>query len=242
MTTVELLRMDSPASEVRVPPRVRVLLADPDPISRRVLSSLLGQAPELRLVSSLDSHANMGNWPLFDVDVVVLCVNSQDDLFKALAPLTAADLKVLLLGTSWDHERVGTAFALGAKGCLVKDSLPSNLASGACAVNANHCVLTPELLDLCLKPLAAVASRSASTLGACVDNSVRIASLTTREREVLMWIAAGRSTEEVAAAFTVSCSTVKSHISRSLTKLGVRNRLEAVLLMQAAGAKASAAG
>ncbi len=267
MTTTELLqgslsahaaeghRQPAPGSsgstarrDVDPPPVVYVLLADHDPISRRVLSVLLDEAPGIRLVGSVDSRSDTADWPLHDIDVVVLCVGPQDDLRESLEPLTAVKSQVLLLGTCWDHERISTAFALGARGCLIKEALPTNLAAGARAVVANHCVLTPELLELYIGPGEATPARPMSSRSPAdlmdyyKQRAMRIASLTAREREVLLHLTAGLSTEEVAAKICVSCSTVKSHISRALTKLDVRNRLEAVLLMQAAPPQVSADG
>jgi two-component system, NarL family, nitrate/nitrite response regulator NarL len=116
-------------------------------------------------------------------------------------------------------------------GCLVKTAAPTNLVQGVRAVSGDHCVLSPDLLDLYVAPYRRAVSRPASMPEQHV-RSRQLNSLTTREREILELIADGASTEDISSLLAVSASTVKSHISHALTKLGARNRLEAVLLMR----------
>ncbi|MFE3028304.1 LuxR C-terminal-related transcriptional regulator [Nocardia tengchongensis] len=204
---------------------VRVLLADRDPISRQVLSEVLDRADGLLLANAIDHGRGVEDWPLRDIDVVVVALGADDDFAAALAALVAVGVRVILLGISWDRRRLDDALRLGALGCLVKTSTPTNLASAVAAVHDRHRVLAPELLDLYLEVPKDPVARGGS-------NANRLATLTVREREVLELLGDSASTEEVAELLAVSPSTVKSHVSRALTKLGARNRLEAVLFIR----------
>ena len=205
-----------------------VVLADHDPISRYVLSSVLTQADSIDLVACVDSRQPVAGWPVHCATVVVLCLGPDDDFRDALATLVATGGQVVVVSTFWDRRRLDQAFTLGAKGCLIKDHLPDKLICAVRAVNASHCVISPDLLDWYLPASGRNVSRD------CADRDAerRLATLTVREREVLELLARGASTDEIAAHLTVSPSTVKSHISRALTKLDARNRLEAVLLIR----------
>jgi two-component system, NarL family, nitrate/nitrite response regulator NarL len=227
---------------------VGVLLLEHDPISRHVLAGLIEQSGQLRLVGALDSRQAVDEIPLLDVDVVLLAVGWDEDLRLRLPPLVARGARVLVLDSDWSCDRIQAAVALGARGCLVKAAEPSNLIEALSAVAAGHSVLAPDLLSGLLPGRTREHGRmsagnhefqppnhltAAGELDAEGRGSVfRLAMLTTREREVLRLLASGCSTKEAAAQLHVSPSTVKSHISHALTKLDVRNRLEAVLLLR----------
>ncbi|PXX62289.1 DNA-binding NarL/FixJ family response regulator [Nocardia tenerifensis] len=205
---------------------LRILLADPDPISRHVLSGLLDLTGEVDLRCSLDSRTPAREWPVHGIDVAVLCIDADEDLYPQVAALAGKGIRVIVLGAHWNRARLDAAFGFGAMGCLIKTPDPANLILGVRAVSGDHCVLSPELLGMYVAPRGSRAKTDLSLQERALD------SLTKREREVLDLIANGASTEDVAARLTVSVSTVKSHVSRALGKLDVRNRLEAVLLMQ----------
>lgn len=215
------------AGDHLVEPEVRVLLADPDPISRHVLGSALREVGRFP-VDCVDSRRPLREWPLDGMNVAVLVVGPQEDLTPAVRELVARKLRVLLLGVGWTRERLSAALAAGASGCLVKDTQVAGLAPAAQAVASGHMVLSPELLCLYAGPGAGA-----------VDGEHRppstdrlLGSLTGRESEVLSLLAGGMSTAEVAARLQVSPATIKSHVSHALTKLRARNRLEAVLMMR----------
>jgi DNA-binding NarL/FixJ family response regulator len=98
-------------------------------------------------------------------------------------------------------------------------------------VASGHVVLSPQLLGQCLQKKPA-SGGSPFGLDGPVPLDTLLATLTKREREVLDLLADGKSTAEAAEVLMLSAATVKSHVSHALSKLGVRNRLEAVLLMQ----------
>ncbi|MFF9143375.1 LuxR family transcriptional regulator [Streptomyces sp. NPDC014861] len=206
--------------------RVRVLVADHDPISRHVLTSVLRKVPDLDVTGSVSDQQPLDRWPLDRVDVVVLVSAPHDDTARAVRFLESRQVRVLLVGTSWTKRGLDAAFAAGATGCLVKTIDIAGLSAAVRAVASGHTVLSPELRALYAPP-AAVAP-DARTPGP----GTPLHTLTSREREVLGSLASGMSTAETAARLHVSPATVKSHVSHALTKLGARNRLEAVLLFQ----------
>ncbi|RAJ38600.1 DNA-binding NarL/FixJ family response regulator [Kitasatospora sp. SolWspMP-SS2h] len=221
-------------------PRTSVLLADHDPISRRVLGTVLRDAAHLDYLRCVDSHRPIHEWSrLALADVVVLVVGPQDEPWSVVRQLVGCQVKVLLIGTDWSRWRVDAAFAAGATGCLVKDTEIARLASATRAVASGHVVLSPQVLAQVLETrrLSSVGSPSGPAPGEPrppgTENPDRLLRcLTKREREVLELLADGRSTAEAAGVLKLSAATVKSHVSHALAKLGVRNRLEAVLLMQ----------
>ncbi|MBO0652497.1 response regulator transcription factor [Streptomyces triculaminicus] len=217
-------------------PRASVVLADADPISRRVLGTVLRDAAQLQYICCVDSHRPLEEWPLSQADVVVLSVGPQDDPVPIVRQLASRRIRVLLIGTGWSRYRVDAAFSAGATGCLVKDTEIGRLATATRAVASGHVVMSPQLFGLFTAsprvhgPRAVLAAHRSEARSP--ERLLR--ALTEREREVLDLLADGLSTAEVAGALTLSPATVKSHVSHSLSKLGARNRLEAVLMMQQA--------
>lgn len=213
-------------------PVASVLLADHDPISRRVLGTVLRDAAQLEYLRCVDSHRPVEEWPrLGRADVVVLVVGAHEDATATVARVTGYGCRVLLVGTAWTPESLSTALAAGATGCLIKDTEIGRVATAARAVASGHVVLSPQLLGQCLHKKPA-SGGSPLGLDGPVPLDTLLATLTKREREVLDLLADGKSTAEAAEVLMLSAATVKSHVSHALAKLGVRNRLEAVLLMQ----------
>jgi DNA-binding NarL/FixJ family response regulator len=213
---------------------VRVVLADGDPISRQVLSALLDAARNIRLVAAVDSRVPPHEWPDERLDLAILVAGPEENHVRPAQRLIARDIGTLLVGVDWTKHRLGAAFASGVAGCLSKDWAIKNLGAAATAAAAGYVVISPDLMRL---SVAGFFPDNGQAVRALADGRpVRelLGELTGREREVLTLLAEGRSTAEVSADLVVSPATVKSHVSHALTKLGVRSRLEAVLLMQAA--------
>ncbi|MFE9449939.1 LuxR C-terminal-related transcriptional regulator [Streptomyces sp. NPDC006739] len=208
--------------------RARVLVADHDPISRHVLTRVLAASGQLDVVGNVNNHQPIRQWPLDQVDVVVLAVAAREDATGLIRHLKARQVRVLVIGTGWTQRRLDAAFTAGATGCLVKTVRVSGLAAAIRAVMSGHSVLSPELHSLYARRTPAAPSPAPA------GSEHMLHSLTSREREVLWSLAAGMSTAETAVRLRVSPATVKSHVSHVLTKLGARNRLEAVLLFQRA--------
>jgi DNA-binding NarL/FixJ family response regulator len=123
-------------------------------------------------------------------------------------------------------------FLAGASGCLVKETGIGGLAAAVGAVVSGYTVLSPQLHSLYGHDTHHATNAPVGRAGRSADR--QLGSLTSRERTVLDLLAQGMSTAEVAARLKVSPATVKSHVSHTFSKLGVRNRLEAVLVAQRA--------
>ncbi|MDQ1295741.1 MAG: hypothetical protein QG608_3628 [Actinomycetota bacterium] len=212
-----------PPAERRIP----VLLVDPDPISRHVLTGVLRASPRIRLLAAVD-RSDPSSWAgsLHRTPrVTVLCPGSRDDIPQEVRALRSRTAGVVVLGARWTRDSVCGALAAGAGACLVKEPDAVGLADAVAAVGAGHRVLAPSLLHALVEP-------SAPGPAADPRSALRVSRLSRREREVLALLADGVDTEQAAHRLCVSTATVKSHVSHSLTKLGVRNRLEAVLLLR----------
>src|SRR5262249_15124168 len=139
--------------------------------------------------------------------------------------------RVLILTTYDLDEYVYAGLRAGASGFLLKDAPPAELLSAVRTVAAGDAVLAPSatrrLLDRFAPTLPSGTSPTAST--------EVLAELTDREREVFTLVASGRSNREIAAELYVSEGTVKVHVSRLLTKLNLRDRVQAVVLAYETG-------
>ncbi|MDH2427983.1 LuxR C-terminal-related transcriptional regulator [Sphaerisporangium sp. TRM90804] len=213
----------------------RVVLADGDPISRQVLGATLGAAANVRLMASMDSRTPVRDWPETHPDLAILVAGPQEDHLWMAQELVANEVSALLVGVDWTKHRLDAAFAFGVAGCLTKDWAVTHLGAAASAAASGYVVLSPDLLKLYVSGF--LSGNGGQTMKAATGGrSLKklLGGLTLREREVLALLSDGMSTDEVSTSLAISAATVKSHVSHSLAKLGVRNRLEAVLLMQAA--------
>jgi two-component system, NarL family, nitrate/nitrite response regulator NarL len=222
---LEALPDPAPAGDTG-PALPNVLLVDGDPISRRVLAGQLVERRQVKLVGAVDSRLPVSEYPVSHPDLVVLVAGPLENHVLKAQNIAQSGSKVLLVGVDWTKHRLDAALASGVTGCVSKDWSLTHLSQATSAAASGHVVLSPDLVALCvsMKPMAGGGSRLESSLQC----------LTSRECEVLTLLAEGMSTSEVSSTLVVSPATVKSHVSHALTKLRVRNRLEAVLLMQAA--------
>ncbi|WUH88775.1 LuxR C-terminal-related transcriptional regulator [Streptomyces sp. NBC_00433] len=203
----------------------RVLLLDGDPVSRQVFGCTLDDDDQVSLVATGDSRQPLADWPLHRADLTILVSGPLENHVLKAQDVARRGGRSLLVGVDWTKHRLDAALSSGVSGCLSKDWALCHLPQAAAAAATGHVVLSPDLVGLCVSMQPADAGRGLAR---------RLRCLTCREREVLTLLAEGMSTGEVAGTLVVSPATVKSHVSHALTKLCVRNRLEAVLLMQAA--------
>lgn len=140
---------------------------------------------------------------------------------------SGSDAKVLVMTTFDLDEHVLGALRAGASGFLLKDTPPEDLVSAIRSVAAGDAVVSPKVTKRLLSRFVA---QTTSTTDASVLDA-----LTGREREVLVHLATGLSNAEIATALHLSEATIKTHIGRILTKLGVRDRVQAVVLAYETG-------
>jgi DNA-binding NarL/FixJ family response regulator len=145
-----------------------------------------------------------------------------------------ADIAVLMLTTFDLDEYVYDALRAGAGGFLLKDVRPEDLVAAVRTVAAGDALIAPAITKRLIERFAAVAPPR--------ESSPALAELTAREREVLMVLAQGRSNAEIARELVLSEQTVKTHVKRMLAKLGLRDRVQAVVLAYESGLVAPGSG
>jgi DNA-binding NarL/FixJ family response regulator len=200
-------------------PTIRTLIADHDPISRRVLDRVLRSSASIEVVGSVDSHRPLPDWPLRQIDVAVVGLSTGDRLVGTVRDLSARQVRVLLIDVDWTRRGVEVAVAAGASGCLVKNADLSGVVSGVQAVAGGNRVLSPELLNFYVASPAASA-RERGALDA-------VSRLTDRERQVLVLLGEGVSTTEAAKKCGVSSATASSQSPLSQWTSPSRRRLTA---------------
>lgn len=204
---------------------IRVLIADDHAVFRAGLRAIIDAHPDTSCVADVgDGRTAIEQTLRLRPDVCVLDVRMPKlDGIAAIAPIVSAgDTRVLML-TTYDSETVlAQALQAGASGFLLKSLPPEELVGAIRIVARGDSVIDPAMTRR-------LAARVADSL-APVPTPAAVASLTAREYEVLLLVAEAHSNAEIAAELVVSEETVKTHVSRILAKLGVRDRIHAVVL------------
>ncbi|MCO7221159.1 response regulator transcription factor [Klenkia sp. PcliD-1-E] len=212
---------------------IRVLIADDDALVRLGLADLVASDPELELAGQVaDGLAAVEFVAAHPVDVVLMDVRMpRMDGITALARIRARPQppRVVVL-TTFDLDRfVYDALAAGADGFLLKDTDPADILRAVHLVAAGQAMLAPAAARKVVDLHHRTAPPDADRARRLVDR------LTPRERDVLRLLATGESNADVATALGMRESTVKAHVSRILSALGVGNRVQAALLARDAG-------
>jgi DNA-binding NarL/FixJ family response regulator len=167
-------------------------------------------------------------------DVVLMDVRMPGlDGIAATAAITAAGpaSRVLILTTFDLDQYVFAGLKAGASGFLLKDAPPDELLSAVRTVAAGEAVLAPSATRRLIDQFAPLLPDP----GRQQEQDAVLSQLTDRERDVFAGLAAGRSNREIAAALHLSEGTVKIHVGRILAKLGLRDRVQAVVLAYESG-------
>jgi DNA-binding NarL/FixJ family response regulator len=143
-----------------------------------------------------------------------------------------AQVRIIILTTFDLDQYVYAALAAGASGFLLKDVTPEHLVAAVQLVRTGDALLAPSITRRLVERFAPSSNQRSALPGSL---SCDVSSLTPREREVLDLVAHGMSNAEIAATLTLSEATVKTHVARMLTKLGVRDRVQAVVLAYETG-------
>ena len=210
---------------------VRVLLADDQELLRTGFRMILQAQPDLEIVGeAVDGADAVRQVRRLHPDVVLMDVRMPGtDGIAATAQITAATTTRVLVLTTFDlDEYAFAALRAGASGFLLKDVPPPALAAAIRAVAAGDAVVSPritrQLLDRFSPYLPDPAARPGSGDGPPV-----LAPLTDREREVFGEVARGGTNAEIAVRLHLSEATVKTHLTRVLAKLGLRDRVQIVI-------------
>lgn len=215
---------------------IRVLLVDDDPLVRAGLRLMLGGAPDLEVVAEAADGGEVG--PLVvahSPDVVLMDIRMPGtDGLAATEALRGRPEppEVIVLTTFHTDEHVLRALRAGAAGFVLKDTPPQEIVEAVRKVAAGEPVLSPAVTQ---QLIAQVSGGDAQRRPRAEAARERLAVLGEREREVATAVGRGKANAEIAAELYMSVPTVKTHVSRILTKLDLNNRVQIALLVHDAG-------
>jgi DNA-binding NarL/FixJ family response regulator len=213
---------------------IRIVLADDQGLLRKGFRMILEAEADLEVVGeAADGHDAVRLVALYEPDVVLMDVRmpSMDGIEATRAITSSGSSTRILILTTFDlDEYAFSALRAGASGFLLKDVPPAELITAIRTVARGDAVVSPRVTKRLLEEYAHQLPDLSA--GRVPDDPVpaALAELTDREREVLMAVADGLSNAEIAQRLFVSEATVKSHIGRLLSKLGLRDRVQAVVL------------
>jgi DNA-binding NarL/FixJ family response regulator len=211
---------------------IRVLLVDDDALMRAGLEAIFSSDRAVEVVGeAVDGREALARARELRPDVVLMDVRMPAlDGIAATREIVASlpDARVVILTTFEDDEYIFGALTAGASGFLLKRTSPELLIEALKAVAAGDSLLSPSVTRRVIDRMAALPSGEA-----VLDR--RVEQLTTREREVLEQLARGLSNAEIARALVIEESTVKTHVKRVLMKLGLRDRVQAVIFAYESG-------
>ncbi|MET9660047.1 response regulator transcription factor [Streptomyces sp. NPDC006510] len=217
------------------PPRIRVLIADDQPLVRRGLSLILSPDPSFEVVGEAEDGAQAVTLARrLRPDVVVMDIRMPVlDGVGATGEIAATvpGCRVLALSTFDLDEYVVGALRAGAYGFLPKDSSPEDLGAAIRTVHAGEAVVAPRLLTR----LISTHVRAPSDARPAPTGLAGPGELTPREVDVWRLMATGLDNTEISRALGISLSTVKNYITSIFGKLGVRDRAQAVIAAYESG-------
>jgi len=211
-----------------------IVLADDQELVRAGFRVILESEPGFRVVGeAADGAEAVEAVRRHRPDVVCLDVQmpNVDGLEAARRIAALPDPPAVLVLTTFDHDdALFQALEAGASGFLLKNATPERLIDAVRTVAAGDALLAPDVTRRVIsRATSAVQPSSADTAGPDADTALATAGLTERETEVLRLLARGLSNAEIAAELFVGEATVKTHVSNVLQKLGLRDRIQAVV-------------
>jgi DNA-binding NarL/FixJ family response regulator len=212
--------------------KTRIVIADDQALVRSGFRLIVDARPDLEVVGEAeDGEQAVALVEQLDPDVILLDIRMPNlDGIEATKQIVASGsgTRILVLTTFDLDEYVYGAIRAGASGFLLKDVRPGELVDAIRVVASGNALLGPTAVDRLLRQFSApVDERPLDT--------VAVGSLTDREAETLRLLAKGLSNAEIATTLVVSETTVKTHVSNLLRKLGVRDRVQAVIAAYDAG-------
>ncbi|MCX4512267.1 response regulator transcription factor [Streptomyces sp. NBC_01619] len=206
---------------------IRVLIVDDQAMVREGFSVLLNAMPDIEVIGeAVNGREAVAQVAALRPDVVLMDIRMPElNGIEATREIVAADedAKVLVLTTFDLDEYVYQALRAGASGFLLKDASARQLADGVRVVAAGEALLAPTVTRRLITEFSRISAAPRPPALA------QIGDLTERETEVLVLIAQGLSNAEIASHLVVAESTIKTHVSRILVKLGLRDRTQAAV-------------
>jgi DNA-binding NarL/FixJ family response regulator len=213
---------------------IRVVVADDQALVRVGCRTLLEAEDDIEVIAEADTGvAAVKAVQATRPEVVLMDVRMPGlDGLEATRRITAdpvlADVRVLILTTFEIDEYVFEALRAGASGFLLKDAEPGDLVRAVRVVASGEALLSPTVTRRLIAEFVARPERRAAS-------PASLEALTDREREVLSHIATGLSNDELAETLVISPATVRTHITRVMTKLAARDRAQLVVMAYEAG-------
>lgn len=205
---------------------IRVLLADDQALVRQAFALMLSGEEDIEVVGqAADGSEAVQATRRLNPDIVLMDVQMPGmDGIQATAELADHPAHIIILTTFDSDQYLFDALSSGAAGFLLKNTEPDQLISGIRAAAEGHSLLAPEVTRRVIEGRTRPSHPHPG-----------LAELTLRETDVLKLVARGRSNAEIAADLVLSEATVKTHVSNLLTKLGVRDRVQAVIAAYESG-------
>lgn len=213
---------------------LRIVVCDDQELVRTGFVTIIGSQPDMVVVGQAANGQDAVRITAQErPDVVVMDIRMPIlDGIEATRRIAGPDVdgpaRVLVVTTFSMDALVYDALRAGASGFLLKDAPPAELTAAIRTIAAGDALIAPAVTR-------ALIGRHGERLRPSGRESDRFAALTAREREVLLLLADGRSNAEIAARLVISQETVKTYVSRVLMKLGVRDRVQAVVLAHRLG-------
>ncbi|WP_299592933.1 response regulator transcription factor [uncultured Microbulbifer sp.] len=212
---------------------IRVMVVDDQALVRRGFALVLDNEPDIEVVAEAGTGIEAINAAReHQPDIILMDIRMPEmDGLEATAQIlttNGATSRVIILTTFDPDEYVFRALQAGASGFVLKDIPPESLVEAVRTVGDGGAMLAPGITKRLI-------SEFAQKLGTGRNLAERLERLTSREREVLTAIAAGKSNAEIAEALFIGPATVKTHVSSLLSKLGLRDRAQAVVFAYECG-------
>ncbi len=212
-------------------PAIRVVIADDQRLVRTGLRVILEREPDLEIVGEAEDGVQaVAQVRELAPDVVLMDIRMPrlDGLQASRHILAQTSSRVVILTTFDSDEYVYEALRAGASGFLLKDAPAEHLIAAVRCAATGDALIDPAVTRRLVTRFARALAPSAST-------PERLAPLTARELDILRLIARGLNNSEIAAELVIEKSTVKTHVGRILTKLALRDRVQAVVLAYETG-------
>jgi DNA-binding NarL/FixJ family response regulator len=209
---------------------IRVLLADDQTLVRAGFRSILDGEDGIEVVGEAADGAEavrLARHLRPDIVLMDIRMPGLDGLAATREIAASTSVRVIILTTFDLDDYVYGALRAGASGFLVKDTEPAELIHGVRVVARGDALIAPAITRRLIAEFAARTTHP--------DPGPRLNALTEREREVMTLVAAGLSNDEIAARLVLSPATAKTHVSRIMTKVGVRDRAQLVVLAYESG-------
>ena len=212
---------------------IRILLADDQNLIRAGFRALLNAEPDMEVVAECGTGRDAVRLAARERPVVVLMdirmpeVDGLEATRKIMADQGLAGTRIIILTTFELDEYIGEAVRAGAAGFLVKDTEPEELLRAVRVVHDGDALLSPSVTRRIMAQLALQSRATAAPAS--------LANITEREREVLRLVGEGLNNAEIAERLVITPLTAKTHVSRIMTKLLVRDRAQLVVLAYESG-------